>query len=386
MSTATKTLKLPFLKLNRAKAEEFARLQILNTRVANGILALPRAERKALTTKAFGEVELGSAWMNQTIRNANARTKVQQFTRLPLETNNQNWTLHKVGATYSLGFGLVRGLKKRVPLAVHHASHQRWLDAILTGEAQPGSLKLWRARKGIWYACLSVSMDVPDAEPTGRWIGIDRGQNVPMAAATPPGPVLFYKAKRIRHIRRVYAARRTKLQAAGKHRAVKKLERRERRMITHINHGLSKDVVALAQRQQAGIRLEDLAGIRQRSRQRHTTRRDAGQNRDYWPFYQLEQFIAYKAQLAGVAVEHVPAAYTSKSCHRCGALGTRTHHRFACPRCHYHAHADANASMNIRDWLGLGCPLVLEAPADGAHDLPPNMVQKAAGASALVVD
>src|SRR5262249_561908 len=174
--------------------------------------------------------------------------------------------------------------------------------------------------------------------------------NVPLAAATPNGPVIFWQAKRIRYIRRVYAGRRTKLQAAGKHRAVKKLERRERRMVTHINHCLSKDVVALAHGCNAGIRLEDLSGIRQRSRQRQTTKADAGQNRDYWPFFQLEQFITYKAQLAGVAVEHVPAVYTSKSCHRCGALGTRTRHHFVCPRCAYHAHADANAAMNVRDW------------------------------------
>jgi hypothetical protein len=109
----------------------------------------------------------------------------------PLETNKQNWMLHKVGDTYSVTFGLHLGIKKRVPLAVHHASHQQWLDAVLAGRAQPGSLKLRCSRKGIWYACLSVSMDVPDAEPTGRWLGIDRGQNVPLAAATPAGPVIF---------------------------------------------------------------------------------------------------------------------------------------------------------------------------------------------------
>ena len=111
MSTATKTLKLPFLRLNRAKAEEFALLQALNTSVANAILALPRSERRALTSKSFAHVEIGSAWINQTIRHANARTKVKQFRCLPLETNNQNWTLHKVGETYSVSFGLRRGLR-----------------------------------------------------------------------------------------------------------------------------------------------------------------------------------------------------------------------------------------------------------------------------------
>ena len=379
MSTATKTLKLPFLRLNRAKAEEFARLQTLNTATANTILAMSKDARRTLTSKSFAHIDIGSAWINQTIRNAHAHTKVKQFRCLPLETNNQNWTLHKVGDTYSVSFGLRRGVNKRVPLTVHHAAHQRWLDAILDGSASPGSIKLWCSRKGLWYACLSVSMDVPDAEPTGRWIGIDRGQNVPLSAATPDGPVIFWKANHIRHIRRVYAARRKKLQAAGKQRAVKKLERRERRIVTHINHCFSKDVVALAQHCHAGIRLEDLSGIRQRSRQRQHTKADAGQNRDYWPFFQLERFIAYKAILAGVAVEKVPAAYTSKSCHHCGTLGTRKKHTFFCPRCHYQAHADANAAQNVRDWHGLCCPLVLEAPADGAHGTPLNTVRKAAG-------
>jgi hypothetical protein len=260
---------------------------------------MPKTERRALTSKSFAHVEIGSAWINQTIRNANARTKVKQFRCLPLETNNQNWTLHKVSDTYSVSFGLLRGIKKRVPLAVHHATHQAWLDAILDGAAKAGSIKLWCSRKGIWYACLSVSMEVPDEEKTGRWIGIDRGQNVP-----------------------------------------------------------------------------------RNGRQRKATKADAGKNRDYWPFLQLEQFIIYKAQLAGVAVEKVPAAYTSKSCHRCGALGSRKKHAFSCPRCTYHAHSDANAAMNIRDWYGWCCPLVLQAPVDGAHDLPLNTVREAGWLSA----
>ncbi len=117
-------------------------------------------------------------------------------------------------------------------------------------------------------------------------MGIDRGQHIPLAAVTPAGPVIFWKAKRLRHIRRVYARRRRQLQAAGKQRAVQKLERHEGRIVAHSNHCLSKDVVALGKRCGAGIRLEDVSGIRSRSRQRQATKADAGQNRDYWPFLQ----------------------------------------------------------------------------------------------------
>ncbi|EHQ52478.1 transposase [Ectothiorhodospira sp. PHS-1] len=76
-------------------------------------------------------------------------------------------------------------------------------------------------------------MEVPDAKETDRWIGVDRGQNVPAVAATPDGPVIFWKAKQIRHVRRIYAHRRRKLQKAGKHRAVKKLESKEGKAEIH---------------------------------------------------------------------------------------------------------------------------------------------------------
>jgi hypothetical protein len=43
MSTIMRPLKLPSLRLNRAKAEGFAYLQGLNTAVANNILTIPKA-------------------------------------------------------------------------------------------------------------------------------------------------------------------------------------------------------------------------------------------------------------------------------------------------------------------------------------------------------
>jgi putative transposase len=378
MATLTKTLKLPFLGLNQSKAAEFARLQALNTAVANTILSLSKDARRVLTAKSFADVEIGSAWINQTIRNANARTQVKAFKALPLETNNQNWTLHKVGDTFSVSFGLWRGIKKRIPLTVHQASHQALLTQLLAGQAQAGSIKLWRSRKGLWYALLSVSMDVPDADETGRWIGADRGQNVPVVAATPDGPVVFWKAAQIKHIRRLFAARRQTLQAQGKHRAVKKLDSRERRLITHINHCISKEMVAMAVRLHAGIRLEDLSGIRQSTQQRKITKADAGQNRDYWPFYQLETFIRYKALAVGVKIEGVRPHYTSQTCHACGAINKRHKHAYVCTRCGHKAHADANAAMNIRDWSGLCCPLVLEVPPDGPYEPAPNSLSQTA--------
>lgn len=385
MATATKTLKLPFLGLNQSKRDEFVSMQAINTEVANKIVEMPKAERRNLTTKSFVDIPIGSAWMNQTIRNANAKTKVNQFKVLPLETNNQNWTMHKVGNTYSVSFGLVRGVKKRIPIEVHQASHIAWIDALIENKAKAGSIKLYKSRKNIWYACISVSMDVPDAEETGNWIGVDRGQNIPAVAALPNGRGVFFKANRIKHIRKQYQLRRKKLQKAGKHRAVKKLESRERRIVTHINHCISKQIVSLAKRNSCGIRMEDLSGIRQTIKQRKKTKSDATKNRDFWPFYQLELFTKYKAQLDVVAFEKIPAPYTSKTHFDCGHIGVRNGFDFYCSHCNKHEHADLNAGRNIGGWSGMFCavdpskwlPVISNHGLPHAvYDSPPNYVSE----------
>jgi hypothetical protein len=87
MAELTVTLKLPFYQLNAVKAAEFERLTAVNTEVANDLLKVEKSERSKLTSSASRHIEIGSAWINQTIRNTNARTKVKQFKRMWLETN-----------------------------------------------------------------------------------------------------------------------------------------------------------------------------------------------------------------------------------------------------------------------------------------------------------
>ena len=189
--TVAKTLKLPLLKLNAVKAREFSFFEFLNTDIANKILSFSDSQKRELSSKDFSDSPLGSSWTNQTIRNV-LSSKAKSFKSLPLETNNQNWSLHKVGDTWSVSFNLIRGTRNRVPVKVHVSSHVQTLEKILNGEAQAGSLKLWRSRKGTWYVCISVTWDVPVADNADRWVGCDRGQNIPLVAATPDGPIIFY--------------------------------------------------------------------------------------------------------------------------------------------------------------------------------------------------
>lgn len=316
-----------------------------------------------------------------------------------MEVNNQGWKIIKTGETYSLSFSLYRGRKKRIPLEIHQANHQEILDKVITRDIKQGSLKLWKSKKGVWYCLLSVSMDVPDAKKvnghlTGlrfpqtpcphQWIGADRGQNHLCVASLPDGMAKFWTFGNIRQIRRKYQKQRKSLQKAKKLKTLKRLESKERRTITHINHVISKQLVQLAKDYGCGIRLEDLSNIRKTSKQRKKNKSDAAQNRDFWCYFQLENFIFYKAQLAGIPVEKVPAPYTSKSCCKCGSINNRNKHSYRCKSCNAKYHADWRASQNIGKWLGLSCSLVLKEGASvmgasvqesGVYGTPLNQVR-----------
>ncbi|MEB3178925.1 MAG: transposase, partial [Nostocaceae cyanobacterium] len=310
MANLTLTLKLPFYRLNQSKAVEFERLTSINTQVANDLLQVEIKERKKLTSAAFRHIEIGSMWINQTIRNANARTKVKRFKRMWLEVNNQGFEVIKSGDLYTVSFSLYRGKKGRIPLSIHHASHTEVLDKIISGEAKLGSLKLCKSKKGIWYALISVSMEVPDIGKVKGWIGVDRGQNNIAVAVLPNGFGKFWKGGRVKGLRRQFQRTRRQLQQAKQLKEVKRLEQRERRIMTHINHVISKELVQLASDFGMGLRFEDLSGCRQTMKQKKKTKSDAANNRDRWAFYQLEAFTRYKAIRAGVPVESVPAPYT----------------------------------------------------------------------------
>ena len=70
-----------------------------------------------------------------------------------------------------------------------------------------------------------------------------------------------------------------------------------------------------------------------------------------WAFDQLRQFIAYKAQAAGVPVEMVDPKHTSQRCTECGHVERAnrcSQSEFCCRRCGLKVHVDVNAARNIR--------------------------------------
>ena len=108
-------------------------------------------------------------------------------------------------------------------------------------------------------------------------------------------------------------------------------------------HKIAKEIVNIAIVNNAGIKLEELKGIR--------GNRKHGRKFNYslhsWSFYQLQNFIEYKAKLCGIPLTYVEPKNTSKDCSRCGSRGIRDSKKFVCNRCGHVDHADANAAFNI---------------------------------------
>jgi putative transposase len=124
---------------------------------------------------------------------------------------------------------------------------------------------------------------------------------------------------------------------------LKTVKKRESNIVKDINHKISRKVVNYAKKHNCGIKLEDLTGIRNNKKQAKSFK----VHLNSWAYYQLQQFIGYKAQLAGVCVAYVEPAYTSKTCHKCGLIGNRNSKAFECPHCGHTAHSDVNAAWNI---------------------------------------
>jgi putative transposase len=150
----------------------------------------------------------------------------------------------------------------------------------------------------------------------------------------------------------------------GARRAMKRIGKRESRFRCHTNHCISKSLVAKAKDTGRGISLENLKGIRGRTRFRKSQRaKMAG-----WAFAQLRQFIDYKAKLFGVPVVLVNARNTSRTCSECGhceKANRQSQEQFLCRACGHLANADVNAARNIAQ---LGRP-VNPPEASESHQL-----------------
>jgi IS605 OrfB family transposase len=201
-------------------------------------------------------------------------------------------------------------------------------------------------RDGTFYLYVTVEVAEPPVIDAPDYLGVDLG--IVNIAADSDGNV--YAGGHVNGLRHRHRRLRKRLQAKrtrSARRLLKRRRRKEQRFAADVNHTLSKRIVAEAQGTGRGIGLEDLQGIRDRV----SVRRPQRATLHSWAFFQLGQFIDYKAVLAGVPVVYVDPRYTSQTCAACGLVDKRnrmTQARFQCVGCGCAGPADTIAALNIR--------------------------------------
>lgn len=192
-----------------------------------------------------------------------------------------------------------------------------------------------------FYLHCQVESRTPELVKQMGILGIDRGIiNIAVCSDN-----TFYNSKLVKNTRAHYAYLRQQLQSKGTRSAKRKLRKlsgRERRFVTDVNHCIAKQIV---QSPSTVFALEDLSKIRVQNRRGKSLNRKLNS----WSFYQLEQFIRYKAEGLGKTAILVDARFTSQKCSACGHVykGNRNKSQFLCRACGFELHADLNAARNI---------------------------------------
>lgn len=198
---------------------------------------------------------------------------------------------------------------------------------------------------GEFYLLAACDVETPKPQAVHDVLGCDFG--IVNLATDSDGEQ--HSGEAINDNRRKHEHRRKNLQkkqTKSAKRRLKKISGKQARFQSNTNHTISKHLVRKAQDTSRAIALEDLSGIRART----TVRRKQRSKHANWSFFQLRQYISYKAELAGVPVILVDPRYTSQTCPVCGYVSKSNRPNqstFSCVQCSYSANADTTAAINI---------------------------------------
>jgi putative transposase len=246
--------------------------------------------------------------------------------------------------------------RERFELAI--GNYQR---GMLAG-SNPKAATLIKRKDGSYYIQICVEKNPPKQQDTDKVIGVDLGRTD--IAHTSEGD--NWNGQQVNRVRDHYSRLRAVLQRkaskgtrSSRRRCRELLQRlsgRERRFQAWVNHRISTRIVETAKSLSACIAIEDLTGIRERTNQQPRNKTERRRSNS-WAFYQLRQFLEYKAIRAGVRVWVVPPAYTSQTCHKCLhihpdlAQSYRNGKQFKCGHCGWEGDADFNGA-NVIALLG----------------------------------
>jgi IS605 OrfB family transposase len=338
------------MKQSRLNKELYAKLRnlfSLKSQMAQSVIRTVIARYKTIKTqmlrRPYKYQDQNTGEWHREVRNLNWLCKPISFNRPQVDLQrNRDWSYLSNG---QLSINTLDGRVKANPVC--HGFSQ-YFD----GTWKFGLAKLLKSGNK-WYLHISATKEVADfdKQTVKHVVGIDRGLRFLTTTYDEKGKTTFFNGQSIVRKRAKYQKLRAILQAKGTKsakRRLKKLSGRENRWMTDINHQLAKTLVQNYGENTLFV-LENLSGV---SFERTDLPKSLRNQNKSWAFYQLEQFLTYKAHLNNSEVVEVSAKYTSQRCPKCGVIkkDNRNHgkHEYHCANCGYRSNDDRIGAMNIQ--------------------------------------
>jgi IS605 OrfB family transposase len=247
-------------------------------------------------------------------------------------------------ANFSLNYSILslpfrKGERVLVPLG--YGEYQR--SFLMDGTLKRGSVTMTESS-----IVIAFSKKAPTGQPL-RKVGYDLNEKSIVGSDG-----TMHDLSEVARLHTLYGIRRSIFYERRPHdRRLKKKfagSRREKERVSQALHRVAALIVEKARANNEAIVLERLKGIRYRHQKGNGERTATRRRIALWPFRQLQSYIDYKARWAGVPVEYVSPAYTSKTCNVCAFINHElklTDRSWLCPNCGAKLQRDPNSAINI---------------------------------------
>ena len=334
--------------LNRSLYHIVRELFQLNSQLTQSVFRTVTARyitvRTQLLQKPYKYKDVNNQWKYEQ-RTLEWLQKPIKFSRIQADlVRGSNYSFLNDGTILSL-----TTLNKRTKMSFAKSHFKEYFDNNWTF----GTAKLVKLKK-IWYLHIPVSKYFEEFSKKNirHVVGIDRGLRFIVTTYDEQGKTNFTSGKYISYKRHKFQETRRKLQSKNTKsakRVLKRISGRENRWMSGVNHQISKTLVQRYGKNTLYV-FEDLTNIFFNNNNLNKSKEQNYYMRS-WSFYQLEQYLTYKAHENQSEVLKVSAKYTSQRCPKCGTINknNRHHdtHEYIC-QCGYRSNDDRVGAMNIQ--------------------------------------
>jgi putative transposase len=237
-----------------------------------------------------------------------------------------------------------------------------------------------RAGRHTWHIVVENGKQ-PQPAPGGNVVSVDLGEIHPAVVGDEHQATIITcrkrrhesqgHAKRLGQIHRAIARKR---KDSRRHRrlvrAKARMKAKHQRVIRDMEHKISRAVVETAVDQKAAtIVLGDVRDVADGVK----CGAPHNQRMSRWNHGKIREYVQYKAEAVGIAVQLEDEAYTSQTCPHCGRRHKPKGRRYRCPACGFQAHRDVVGQVNILSVFRHGEPGKIPAPTIVKHRIPHNL-------------